>query len=65
MIAEARLRSGKAGSGRAAARQVKQAITTAPRSTRTRTIMVRGDSMFGTKKVITTCVAEGVSSPCR
>jgi Transposase DDE domain group 1 len=59
VIAEAQLRSGKAASGRAAARQVKQAITTA-RECGAETIMVRGDSAFGTKKVITTCVAEDV-----
>ena len=58
VIAEARLRSGKAGSGRAAARQVKAAIGTA-RACRADTIMVRGDSAFDTKKVISTCVAEG------
>ncbi len=58
MIAEARLRSGRAASGRAAAAQLKQAIGTA-RACRAGTIMVRGDSAFGTKKVITTCVAEG------
>jgi hypothetical protein len=58
VIAEARLRSGKAASGRAAAAQVKQAIGTA-RACRAGTIMVRGDTAFGTKKVITTCVAEG------
>ena len=60
MIAEARLRSGKAGSGRAAAGQVKQAIGTARACGPCGTIMLRGDSAFGTKKVITTCVAEGV-----
>jgi Transposase DDE domain group 1 len=59
VIAEARLRSGKAGSGRAAARQVKQAITTA-RKCGAGTIMVRGDSAFGTKKVIAACVEEDV-----
>jgi hypothetical protein len=57
VIAEARLRSGKAASGRAAAAQVKQAIHTA-RACRAANILVRGDSAFGTKKVITTCVAE-------
>ena len=59
VIAEARLRSGKAGSGRAAAAQVKQAITTARRCG-ANTIMLRGDSAFGTKKVMATCVGEGV-----
>ena len=60
VIAEARLRSGRAGSGRAAATQVKQAIRTARACGPCGTIMLRGDSAFGTKKVITTCVAEGV-----
>jgi hypothetical protein len=59
VIAEARLRGGKAGSGRAAARQVKQAITTA-RACAAGAIVLRGDSAFGTKKVIATRVAEGV-----
>ena len=59
VIAEAQLRSGKAASGRGGARQVKQAITTARAINPHATIMVRGDSMFGTKKVITTCVADG------
>jgi hypothetical protein len=59
VIAEAQLRSGKAASGRGGARQVKQAITTAKAINPDAPIMVRGDSMFGTKKVITTCVAEG------
>jgi hypothetical protein len=59
VIAEARLRSGKAASGRAAAGQIKQAIGTARTCGATDTILVRGDSAFGTKKVITTCVAQG------
>jgi Transposase DDE domain group 1 len=59
VIAEARLRSGKANSGRAAAWQVKQAITTT-RACGAGKIMLRGDSAFGTKKVIATCVEEGV-----
>jgi hypothetical protein len=59
VIAEAQLRSGKAASGRAAARQVMQAIGTA-RACAAGTIMLRGDSAFGTKKVIATCVAQGV-----
>jgi len=59
VIAEARLRSGKAASGRAAAAQIKAGIGTA-RTCRAGTIMVRGDTAFGTKKVITTCAQEGV-----
>ena len=60
VIAEARLRSGKAASGRAAAWQVKQAITTTRACGASGKIMLRGDSAFGTKKVIATCVEEGV-----
>ena len=59
VIAEAQLRSGRAASGRGAATQLKQAITTAKAINPDATIMVRGDSMFGTKKVIATCVADG------
>jgi hypothetical protein len=59
VIAEARLRSGKTGSGRAAASQVKQAITTTRRCGAGK-IMLRGDSAFGTKKVITTCLDEAI-----
>ena len=64
VIAEARLRSGRAASGRAAAAQIKQAIGTA-RACRAGTIMLRGDSAFGTKKVISTCVRKASSSPSR
>jgi Transposase DDE domain group 1 len=60
VIAEARLRSGKSGSGRAAASQIIQAITTARACGATATIMVRGDCAFGTKKVITTCLGHEV-----
>jgi Transposase DDE domain group 1 len=60
VIAEARLRSGRAGSGRAAAWQVKQAISTARGCGPCATIMLRGDSALGTKKVIGACCEEGV-----
>ncbi len=60
VIAEARLRSGKAGSGRAAATQLITAITTARAAGATGAIMVRGDSAFGTKKVIATCIGQDV-----
>ncbi len=60
VIAEAWLRSGKTGSGRGAARQIKQAITTARAAGASGTIMVRGDSAFGTKKVIAACLGEQV-----
>ena len=60
MIAEAWLRGGKTGSGRGAARQLKQAITTARAIDPDATIMARGDSAFGTKKVIAACLDEEV-----
>ena len=60
VIAEAWLRGGKTGSGRGAARQLKQAITTARAIDPDATIMVRGDSAFGTKKVIGACLDEQV-----
>jgi len=51
VIAEAQLRSGKATSGRGGARQVKQAITIARAINPDAAIMVRGDSMFGNKRI--------------
>jgi hypothetical protein len=60
VIAEAWLRGGKTGSGRGAARQLKQAITTARSIDPHATIMARGDSAFGTKKVIAACLDEHV-----
>ena len=60
VIAEAWLRGGKTGSGRGAARQVKQAVTTARAIDADGTIMLRGDSAFGTKKVIGACLDERV-----
>ena len=60
VIAEAWLRSGKTGSGRGAARQLKQAITTARAIDPDATLLARGDSAFGTKKVIGACLDERV-----
>ena len=60
VIAEAWLRGGKTGSGRGAARQLKQAITTARAIDPDATLMARGDSAFGTKKVIGACLDERV-----
>jgi hypothetical protein len=59
-IAEAWLRGGKTGSGRGAARQVKQAVATARACGGSGKIMLRGDSAFGTKKVIGACLDEQV-----
>ena len=55
----------KTGSGRGAARQLKQAITTARAIDPDATIMARGDSAFANKKVIATCVNEGAEFSCR
>ena len=61
VIAEARAAlGGRPAPGARAAWQVKQAIGTARACGPTGTIMLRGDSAFGTKKVITTCCEEGV-----
>ncbi len=60
VLAEAWLRGGKTGSGRGAARQLRQAITTARAIDPHATLMARGDSAFGTKKVIGACLHEQV-----
>jgi Transposase DDE domain group 1 len=60
VIAEGWLRSGKTGSGRGAARPLKQAITTARAIDPHATLMARGDSAFGTKKMIGACLDEQV-----
>ena len=60
VIAEAWLRSGKTGSGRGAGRQVKQAIGTTRACGGSGKIMLRGDSAFGTKKVIGACLDEQI-----
>ena len=52
MIAEAWLRGGETGSGRGAPASSSRAITTARAIDPDATIMARGDSAFGTKKVI-------------
>jgi hypothetical protein len=52
VIAGIRLRAGKAGSGRGAGRMVAQAITTARAAGITGTILVRGDSAYGTRAVV-------------
>jgi Transposase DDE domain group 1 len=60
VIVEAWLRGGKTGSGRGAARQVTQAIGTTRACGANAKIMLRGDSAFGTKKVIAACPDEQV-----
>jgi hypothetical protein len=55
VIAATRLRSGNAGSARSAASQIAEAITTARSCGASDQIVVRADSAFYTKTVITTC----------
>ena len=58
VIAEMRLRAGRAGSARGAASQVAAAIGTA-RECGARKILLRGDSAFGSKKIMRTAIAAG------
>lgn len=60
MIAGIRLRAGKTGSGKGAGRMVAQAITTARSVGATGTVMVRGDSAYGSHAVVRTCVRAGI-----
>jgi hypothetical protein len=59
IIAGMRLRAGKAGSGRGAASMVTQAITCARAAGATGTILVRGDSAYGTSSVVVACRRAG------
>ena len=61
MVAASRLRGGNAGSARAAASLVMQAIATARRSGATGAILVRGDSAFGSGPVVSACRRAGVN----
>jgi hypothetical protein len=54
-----RLRAGKTGSGKGAGRMVAQAIGTARAVSAHATILVRGDSMYGSRAVVGTCVRHG------
>src|SRR3954451_21402317 len=55
VVAATRLRGGNAGSARAAASLVKQAISTARASGATGQVLVRGDSAFGSGPVVSAC----------
>jgi hypothetical protein len=61
VIAATRLRGGNAGSARAAASLVKQAITTARAAGASGRILVRGDSAFGSGPVASACRKAGVN----
>jgi hypothetical protein len=60
VIAATRLRSGNAGSARGAASMIAEAITTARACGATSEIVVRADSAFYAKTVISTCRRRGV-----
>jgi hypothetical protein len=59
VIAGMRLRAGRANSAKGAARMVAQAIGTARTISADATILVRGDSAFGSRAVVGTCVRHG------
>ena len=59
-VAGTRLRAGKAGSGKAAASMVTEAIRTTRACGATGKILLRGDSAFGTSKVVNACIDAGV-----
>jgi len=56
VIAGPRLRAGRANSAKGAARMVAQAISTARAISADTTILVRGDSAFGSRAVVGTCI---------
>ena len=56
VISGMRLRAGKTGSGTGAARMVAQAISTARMAGATGKIMVRGDSAYGSSRVVRACI---------
>ncbi|MFZ1176375.1 MAG: IS1380 family transposase [Mycobacterium sp.] len=60
VIAGMRLRAGRSGSGKGAARMVAQVVATARAAGVTGQIMVRGDSAYGTRAVVGACRRAGV-----
>lgn len=60
VIAGMRLRAGKTGSGKGAGRMVAQAIATARNAGATGKILVRGDSAYGSGKVVRACLRHEV-----
>src|SRR5690349_19899872 len=59
VIAGMRLRAGKTGSGKGAGRMVAQAIATARAAGADGQILVRGDSAYGTRAVVRSCLRAG------
>lgn len=56
VIAGMRLRAGRTGSGKGAGRMIAQAIATARAAGAHGQILVRGDSAYGTRSVVTACM---------
>ncbi len=61
VIAGIRLRAGRAGSGKGAARMVAQAVASARAAAVTGTIVVRGESAYGTAAIVAACRRTGAS----
>jgi hypothetical protein len=59
VIAGMRLRAGRSGSGKGAARMVAQVVATARAAGVTGQILVRGDSAYGTRAVVAACRRAG------
>lgn len=59
VIAGLRLRAGKTGSGKGAGRMLAQAIGTARAAGASGKILARGDSAFGSRKVVQACLRHG------
>ena len=59
LIAGMRLRAGRAGSGKGAGRMITQAIRTARAARADGPILIRGDSAYGTRAVISACIRHG------
>jgi hypothetical protein len=59
VIAGMRLRAGKTGSGKGAARMVASAIGTARAAGASGQLLVRGDSAYGSRAVVAACVRHG------
>ncbi len=61
VIAGMRLRAGKTGSGKGAGRMVAQAISTARAAGADGPILVRGDSAYGNRAVVRSCLRAGAT----
>ncbi len=65
VIAAMRLRAGRSGSGKGAARMVAQAVATARAAGVTGEILARGDSAYGTRAVVDALSGRHVTTSSR